>query len=587
MQALQERFDSLLLQFAPSPVAVAKAVSRPRPAAPVPDAVTAADAGQQRLQFTAALEGLQAALEEGALQRAMEQDRVLRSLDIDAVRLTADQQSTLASARAELAHLQGWARWGGTVSREELLVAVEALPQQELVVAELAKKVGSMRERWRALDASAGAAPRALWLRFDAACTTAYAPVAAHFAVLAQERAANADKAQILLDEVTAFATASMAHEEQEAAAARSAAAPDWRAIAAFCQRMRQAWQRLGPIERKEQKRLDAAFSQAMLPLQAPLAAQQTLEAGQRQMLIDEVMLLSPQARDTPEQLQALQLRWQQHAKSFPLARQEEQLLWQQFRAACDAIYAQRKTAGAAADAQRTASQQVKADLCQALEDASAVGDLSAVQHASLLRQSRAAWEAAGPVPRAVQVQMQSRFDAAIGALESHQAAVMRAAIAEKYAAVQAKLQMCQQQEWQLVAALPSVPELDSQWAQLAVLPEALELVLRARFDAVTQALDVADVQYAALLQQNQTARDAALLRLEVACTLESPPAFQRERLALQVAGLQSTFKAGSAESTAGTDKSQLTALCAMPAIADDLAQSRIRKVVAALVAAA
>ena len=587
MQALQERFDSLLLQFAPSPVAVVKAVARTRPAASISDAVTAADIQQQRSQFAAALAGLQAALEEGALQRAMEQDRVLRSLDIEIVRLTIDQQSGLASVRAELAHLQGWARWGGTVSREELLVAVVALAQQELAVAELAKKVGSMRERWRALDASAGAAPRALWLRFDAACTTAYAPVAAHFAVLAHERAINADKAQGLLDEVTAFATATMLPKAQEVVAGQSMAAPDWRAIAAFCQRMRQAWQGLGPIERKEQKRLDAAFTQAMLPLDAPLAAQQTHEVCQRQLLIDEVALLSPQARDTPEHLQALQLRWQQHAKSLPLPRQQEQLLWQQFRAACDAIFAQRKTAGAAADAQRIASQQVKADLCQALEDAAVVGGLSDMQQTSLLRQSRAAWEAAGPVARAMQVQLQSRFDAAIGALEAQRVAVVRAAIAEKYGAVQAKLQLCQQQEQQLVAALPAVPELDSQWAQLAALPEALERVLRARFDAATRALDAADGQYAVLLEQNQTARDAALLRLEVACTIASPPAFQRERLALQVAGLQSTFKAGASGSAGGTDKSELTALCAMPAIADDLAQSRIRKVVAALVAAA
>jgi hypothetical protein len=50
---------------------------------------------------------------------------------------------------------------------------VEELPALGLAMSELAKKVGSMRDRWKALDAVSGHAPRSLWERFDRACTTA------------------------------------------------------------------------------------------------------------------------------------------------------------------------------------------------------------------------------------------------------------------------------------------------------------------------------------------------------------------------------------------------------------------------------
>lgn len=541
---------------------------------------SAADASQRRTQFTAALEGLQAALAEGALQRAMEQARMLRSFDEEGLRLAPERRAALAAARAELARLQGWARWGTSVSREELLAAVEALPQQDLALPELAKKVGSMRERWIALDASSGAAPRAAWLRFDAACTAAYAPVAAHHAALATTRAENAVKAQSLLEEVVEFARQAGVADIDSATGSTTA---DWRGIAQFCQRMRQAWQRLGPLDRKEQKRLDAAFARAMQPLHAPLETQQALEIILREKLIAEVAVLSPQARETLERVQALQARWQEQARAFPLPRQAEQALWERFRGACDAIFAQRKLAGMAADAQRADNLQAREALCSALEASLADPAATDAQRASLLREVRAKWDAAGQVPRQAHAALQSRFDAAVQALQSAQLVRQRDTARQYASAVLQRLQLCESAESQFLQnthdAVP-VTQLRAQWHALPPVSADMDQVLGARFDAAIDALEKADTAYADRLQRNQAERDVLLLGLEIAGGLESPPAYRRERLELKVQGLKSTLENGGAANQAAAVRAQFIRLCGMPAVADEQARQRTVRVV-------
>ena len=134
-------------------------------------------------KFLETLEAMEAALEQGSLHAAAEHDKWLKDHKI---RLSQQQTDHLNHVRAQLKRLADWARWSGNVSREELVKAVEELPAQGLSMSELAQKVGSMRERWKELDAVSGHAPKGLWEKFDAACTAAYAPAAAHFKHLAE-----------------------------------------------------------------------------------------------------------------------------------------------------------------------------------------------------------------------------------------------------------------------------------------------------------------------------------------------------------------------------------------------------------------
>lgn len=558
---LNARFESLLRQ-----TAAPAAISGP---APVVEKKLTGQALKQ--DFIDVLEQMEAALEAGLLQVAAECDKTLRAIDVKAVQASESQMARLSRVRAELAHLLGWAKWGGNVSREELVKAATELPAQQLQVSELAKKVGGLRERWKSLDVSAGPAAKELWVRFDLACTTAYAPAAEHFQQLAEERRQNSLKAQSMIAEFRLFATKSLL-------AVAGSTAVDWKAVAQFCQNQRQAWQRLGTIERKEKKQLDAEFAQVMHALADPLEHQRKIEVKRREQLIAEAEEIRPDDRAALDALRGLQERWQECAKSLPLDRRDEQALWLRFRSACDAIFARRKEVAQAADVDRHAQLQAKEAVCATLEAAAEEPDaVDAVIH-KILRESQEAWGRIGYVPRASEQTIEARYAAAVAALELRLDSAKRAARASQLHALSEKMRLCHGLEGALVHSQVVDASYLEQWAALPRLSDDIDGALEKRFSDVQAAFLANDRNYAAMLTANRTQLSQEILRLEIATGLDSPAELSRERLKMQVEVLQSSLKMG--HKSLSQDE-QLCALCTLAALVDAQDSSRITQLLA------
>lgn len=557
---LEQRYQALLKQHVPLIVKAAPTVAAAKVAA------VAAESGE-RPQIDAALDGLEKALEDGALQQAVDCDKALRAMDFKQYKPSASQASRLAQARSELTRLQGWARWGGNVSREELTKAALELPPQELAPAELAKKIGSLRARWKSLDVSSGSAPKTLWEGFDAACTAAYAPVAAHFQQQAEQRQANQVNARALIDEVQQYAQSALAFE--------AGVTPDWKIIAQFCQQKQQAWKTLGPINRSEKKSLDGAFAAALQGLQAPLAEQQAIEVGRRERLITEAGQLPANQRDTADRVKELQARWQEQAKALPLPRQEEQELWLRFRSACDAIFAQRKEAASSADAERRDNLRLREEQCAVLEAALTA---PAPGLAKILQQAQQDWNRGGQVPRASEAQIDARFQAAVAAVQALLEQSRRQAALAQADALRGKLALCQKIETAIAASdageSGSEPDWRGEWQALPALAPAFEKILAARFERALQN----SAGYGARLEAGRPLLQQELLRAEIMAGSESPPSLSRERLQLQVEVLQASLKAGAA---AKSIEQQLLHICDLPALMDDAALQRLLKLVA------
>jgi hypothetical protein len=576
---------------APTPDPALASESSPEPAAADASAPAAAPAepAQQKAarparqpaapketdkKFLETLDAMEAALEQGLLHAAADHDKWLKE---HKTRLTPAQTDRLNHVRAELKRLGDWARWGGNVSREELVKAVEELPAQGLAMSELAKKVGTMRERWKSLDAVSGHAPKSLWERFDTACTTAYAPAAAHFKQLADERHANAAKAQALITETQAMA---------ESAAAEGA---DLKNVAAAGQRLRQMWGRLGTIDRKEKRKLDQAFDKALARMLAPLSEQRKIETAKREQLIAEAEALQPSDRHTLDKLRHLQERWQEQAKALPLERKAEQALWQRFRAACDTIFAKRKETAHAADHERKAHLHAREALCKELETATFSGDdkeqLAAI--AKMLRDAAAAWNAAGAVPRAAEPKINQRYHNAVGAVQAQAEAIKRRAGAAQANALRDKLRLCQALESAIGAANADgaaqgaidADDWKARWSALPPVGGEYERALQGRFTAALGTLDKGDDQqrsaYAEQLERNRAKLLDEVLRLEIVAGVDSGAEFARERLKMQVEVLQSSLKSGQKPQSASAAYLQL---CAMPALADARTASRIEQ---------
>ncbi|AXA90145.1 DUF349 domain-containing protein [Massilia sp. YMA4] len=534
----------------------------PRPPKEKHKATPADKEANQR--FMALVDAMEAALEQGQLHTAAEHDKTLKESKTG--RLTPQQSERLAHVRAEFKRLSAWARWGGNVSREELVHAVEELPAQQLSMSELAKKVSAMRERWKALDSVSGPAPKSLWEKFDAACTTAYAPAAAHFKQLADERHGNAAKAQAMIDEVHALI------------ADTPAARGDWRALASASQRLRQAWSRLGTIDRKDKKKLDGAFGRAMETLMAPLEEQRRIEVARREQLIEEVYKLNPADRHTVDTLRGLQESWQGHAKALPLERKQEQALWQKFRAACDTIFAKRKESAHAADHERKAHLHAREAICAQLEGATFEGDdkQQAAAIAKALKDAATAWHATGAVPRAAEQRIEQRYRAAVARLQGQADAIRKRAGAAQASAMRDKLRLVQGLE----AALAGPDGIDAQawtarWQELPALPAEYERTLRGRFDAALKAAADAGARaaYAATLEGNRARVLSEVLRLEIVAGVDSGAEFARERLKMQVEVLQDSLKSGHKPAS---HAARFLELCALPALVDDRTASRI-----------
>ena len=552
---LQARFDALVARIAKLPPQT-KEIPAP-----------AKDKPEVRQHFNDALELLENALRDGVLQTALEQDKLIRSMEGDITNLPSRQVDRLHAARGELGRLQGWARWGGNVSREELLKSAEELPAQTLPTAELGKRIGDLRARWKALDQSSGAAPKELWLRFDAACTAAHAPVAAHHQKLAEERTANLGKASALIAELRQHAAGIETTES---------ASVDWKALAAHCLRNEQAWRRLGPIDRKEKKRVDAEFKAVLETLSAPLASQRHIEIKRREKLISEATALHAEDRNVFDSLRQLQERWQEQAKALPLERNEEQALWLRFRHACDDVVAKRKEIAHSEDNDRHRNLEAKQALCVALEEAT---DAPEAVISKLLRDTREAWEQVGSVPRASENQVNARYKAAVEMLRQRLDAHQLAASRLKLDTLRSKWRLCKSIE-EALSDLSKQPadlaSLQQEWQDLPALSTEDEQALKQRFNQALQTAESGPTGHLDTLKGNGPVLSRALLRLEILAGVDSPPHLMRERLALQVEVLQSSLKEGHKQAAPQTRFKQLAQLCALPALTDAQVNERI-----------
>ena len=600
---LSERFETLLARLEESRRATSRGSDEQR--------------RQSRQQFSQAMDAMEAALQKGSLHEAAEQEHKLRDMDLGIARLRGDQKVRLQNARAELGRLQGWAKWGGKMSRDELLKSAQELPSRDLPVGELSREVGSLRERWKALDATAGAASKEAWQRFDAACTTAYAPAAEHFKKLSQERQDNLVRARALIDEVRRQADQLEQREHpgqvlpeaqqpqqggevghvkdgengvngEEIAQVHTdhksegGPLPDWKAIAGFCDRLQQQWRRLGPIDRKPSKLLDTEFAEAMQRLTKPLSLQQAAEKEERERLIKAVEEIDSSQRRAPELLAQLQQRWQQRARQLPLMRNDEHALWQRFRSACDQLFARRKQHVKSADAERTSHLREREALCERLE--AAHKEKSEVVR-NLMREAKSSWTRMGQVPRSAERQIESRFQRAMLALQKQLEQGERSARQVRGEQLAQRFGLCLHIERLLVSGngdldAATLEQLRAQWNALAPAGTALDKALATRFDAGLSALACHDADRIRALQDNLPLLAHELLRAEITLGMESPPGFARERLQVQVEVLQSSLKSG--EKTLAP-QGVLLRLASLPAPLDEQGEGRLRAIVARL----
>lgn len=546
---------------------------------------TQQEANAARQQVHALLHAAEQALAAGQVQAARAAADQIKALKTGAGLLPKPTSQRLGRLVQQLVDLERWESFGQQNARVQLCERAEAAATQTLDPPQLALEVQKLRNEWKALDQQHAGVPKALWERFDGACEKAYAPAARYFSELAAQR----KEARKRRDE---FIAAAAAH-----ATTLLAEPVDWRAIERWLRETDQGWREgdLGSVDPGAWKKLDLRFKAALAPLREALSAARERAKAGRQALIDEVTALAARAmeRELPSQIKAIQAKWQAEAKALALAQRDERALWNQFRAACDAVFDARQSKRKEEDGRKNEHRRGLQELCAQLEQLARAADKDDQEVRRVLRDLQDQWKNKAGAGSPELRELESRYTKARAAVEAMLSARVRSREAAVWQTLAAKERLCEELDLLLRpgagAAPPEAMPAEAQsaaarerWAALPALPAAWEKKMLARRDAALLALADAEAagKYLARMEQGAASRRQALLELELALGLESPPELQQQRLALQVKQLKERFS-GAAGTGAVTAGERALAWCAHAGVAEALDRQRCERILA------
>jgi hypothetical protein len=495
-----------------------------------PGATTAHDTAFEQ-QLDAELAAAQAALAEGHVAQTASHLAALRRLLEAGGAPSAPMRERIDALQAEYARLAAWRQWSGRRARDELVQQAEALAAAtagpasgpKLQLKHHAEKIDELRERWKALDRVGTVTPRSLWQRFDTALTVAHRPVAEHVAAQRSARERNRAERERLLGALEALAPPPDGSPPD-----------DWRALAVAIERFHGDWRRLGPLEHSVEhaarRPLSARMAAAMQRLEVPLQDQRSAARGEREQLVQRARVLAGDlhSRDWMPRVRELQAEWQRQARTLPLARADEQALWNDFRATIDGAFAAREAAFKARDAEQQALWQQRADCVDRLESLPA--DLTAAQVRQALAEADAQWQRLNTASRGPAADGQRRFEQARERVHRRLADHARQDWIASCDALQAKLALCESLEGADTPALEA-DERAMQWSQWPASPEPLERALAGRAGLKPAMAPLA------------TPTDELLLQFEDRWAVPTPPAFAEDRHTLKLLQLKAALE--------------------------------------------
>ncbi len=446
--------------------------------------------------------------------------------------------------------------------------------------AQLAREVQQLRAEWKALDQQHAGVPKSLWERFDGACEKAYAPAARHFAEMhAQRKQARKQREE--------FIAAAAAHAPTLLGEPR-----DLRAIEHWLRDTDRAWHgaSLGSVEPDAWKKLEARMKTAVAPLREALAVARAQAKAERQALIAAAESLAAKAleRETPAEVRQLQSRWQEQAKSVPLANRDERALWEKFRAACNAIFEARDSQRKEVDGRKREQRRAFEALCEQLEQLAHAADVDEAEIRRRSRELQQQWREAQSAER-VPPPVDSRFRNARSAVEARLSSRLREREAAVWQALLAKERLCEELDAMVVSGADAggsaaiAANVVSRWDELPPLASGWEAKMLVRREAALRAFDDEDARYDHLdaIEDGGADRRDALLELELLLGIPSPPELGKERLAVQVKQLRSRFKDAAADNATAAER--LLAWCATPGVAEARDRSRCERIVGSL----
>ena len=519
--------------------------------APIPPMGVNTPSPEQIQQLDTLLAQAEAALADGqfgALQQLLHDiDAGLQGLNV--AMLDSSLRTRRQALHAERARLRDWQQWGGAQVIDALVAEAAALADATLAAADPetvnapklhlkthAASIQALRQRWQAMGRMGAPAHASLWQRFDAALQTAYAPVAVQQAALKAARHENLQAREVLLDALDALPSPPTGSHDDDSVTR-------WRELLRGLGEFQLAWRQLGPVEHTVPAGAKSALLErqhgSVARIEAPLQEARRLAGIEREQLIVRAETLgqelarNPAVRDATQRVRELQADWQQHARMLPLARAAEGALWARFKAATDAVFAQREAAFNARDIELAANLAAREALLERLSSLSADAGEAEVQRT--LAEVDRAWRQPMELPGAAAGAIDARFRGARAGVAQTLAEAARRRWEGQCEALLAKLVLCEQREAAAAEAAVSSAadgDLASSWAAHDGLPPAWQKALEPRWS-----------QPVAPGPLSEAAMGDVLLQLEAALDLPATAEQQASRRDLKLRALKAMLE--------------------------------------------
>lgn len=538
----------------------------------------------------ARLDELEAHLHAGELKKA---DPLYQSISatLEQARSAELGREAVAAADArfkaiapQLRELRHWRRWSSDEHRALLCAEIEELaadtqhPDEQSV-----NRLQELKEQWQQLDRQGAPADAARWQRFRAAADRIRERCKPYLEAQAALRSENRKQREALAARLEEF----LAKVDWERV--------EWKKLSRAAREMRQAWASLSTApgadaQGARERAIEGRFRRALRRLERALAEERARNQAEKHQLIEQMQALAeePDLRRAVDQAKQLQHQWH---TTVPARHRDENTLWQQFRAASDAVFARRDAEYEARGASLRANQEMREGICRDLlalaESASTPSSAELEQQLSALKRRWHDTEAL-PLPRQAQAPLQQRWREALASAQARLAAQREG---ERWAGLDClarRADYCDSAARRLATGAPGADDcaaLRRGWEALPAVEDAqLAEMLSTRFDQVLAACS--DPQQrealASLLDDNLRKRESLCLDLEIIAQIDSPEELREARMQRQVERLRDRMGEGEHEAADITERLQDWYLTS-PAAASCMLDTRFERIKAAL----
>ena len=301
------------------------------------------------------LEQLQLALDTGQSHDAMPAwDKIQGNINNTRGKIRAALQKQANVHKTKLNELRNWKTFAATEKKKELITQMQHLLETKMHAADLSRHISKMHEEWKSLGRSNH--NEQLWREFKKLSDKAYEPCKEYFKQRKQLMVTNFQKRREICDKLEAELT--KLDTETDTSISE---------INKLLNDADNLWKEYAPIEQSKikplQKRYYAAINQLRKSRKQSLRGNST----QKLELIAQANALVEHADNQHAIREAKRL--QQEWKNIgPTSFKEDRKYWEDFRAACDKIFAKRNSEANAERDTRKRAESKLGEILQSLE---------------------------------------------------------------------------------------------------------------------------------------------------------------------------------------------------------------------------